>query len=341
MKLRYLIAAAALLSLASCARDGSSALNEDAKIYFDAWISQNHPTAQRTALGSYIISQTEGAGVPAGDSLFARIDYSYYKLNGDLAGTTSERVARQCNTYSSSTYYGPYLAYRGTKLESMGAGLEEAVSLMKVGGKIKIVVPGWLSQAKRYSSEDGYLKNCSGTDYIYELELVDVFNDVERWERDSLLRYMAANHPTAVEDPEYEGFFYIKEKDGIEGVLYPALRFRLRKTSPGKVINVRCHGLSSVSGPCGAFWWVSHRESMSGESRLAFFEREFHRNRTRGQFRHYRLCIRHQQDAPWRSRDMFLRIQIRVFDGWLRKNYSLLFSSKFFHRDDGGPLVYV
>ena len=222
MKLRYLIAAVALLSLASCARDGSSTLNEDAKIYFDAWISQNHPTAQRTALGSYIISQTEGAGVPAGDSLFARIDYSYYKLNGDLAGTTSERVARQCNTYSSSTYYGPYLAYRGTKLESMGAGLEEAVSLMKVGGKIKIVVPGWLSQAKRYSSEDGYLKNCSGTDYIYELELVDVFNDVERWERDSLLRYMAANHPTAVEDPEYEGFFYIKEKDGIEGKDFPA-----------------------------------------------------------------------------------------------------------------------
>ena len=222
MKLEYLIAAAVLLSFASCAKDGGSAKNEDEKRYFDAWISQNHPDAVRTKLGAYILSQTEGTGVPAGDSAFARIDYSSFKLNGDLVSTTKEKMARQCNIYSSSEYYGPYLAYRGTKLESMGAGLEEAVAGMKVGGKMTVVIPGWLSEAKRYDSEQKYLKNCSGTDYIYELELVDVFNDADKWEKDSLRRYMASNHPGAVEDADYPGFFYVQSRPGAAGKEFPS-----------------------------------------------------------------------------------------------------------------------
>ena len=238
MKFRYLIIAAALLSLASCAKEGSAGTNEDAKRYFDAWISQNHPNATRTELGSYIISQSEGSGTAAGDYVFARINYSSYKLNGDLAGTTYEKVARQCNTYSASNYYGPTILYRGTELEAMSAGLEEAISGMKIGGKMRIVIPGWLNQSGRYDSEKEYLANCSGTDYIYDLELVDLFDDEEVWERDSLLRYMAANYPTAEEDSLYEGFFYIKEKAGKDDYDFPSdTTFYINYT--GRLLNGR------------------------------------------------------------------------------------------------------
>jgi len=222
MKFRYLIATAALLFLASCAKESSIGTNDDAKRYFDAWISQNHPAATRTPLGSYIISRTEGTGVPAGDSMYVRLNYSYYTLDGDLASTTDEMVARQCKTYSAANYYGPALSYRGENLEAMGAGLEEAISGMKVGGKMRIVIPGWLSQAARYDSEAEYLANCSGTDYIYDIELVDLFNDEEKWERDSLLRFMAANYPEAKEDGTYDGFFYVKEKGDDDASVFPS-----------------------------------------------------------------------------------------------------------------------
>ena len=98
----------------------------------------------------------------------------------------------------------------------MAAGLEEAISTMKTGGRKTVAVPGWLSKAERYYTEEEYLKNCSGTDLIYDLELVDAFDDIEAWELDSLRRFMTKNYPAAVEDSEQEGFFYVKTRDGLD-----------------------------------------------------------------------------------------------------------------------------
>ena len=221
MKLRYIIMAAAILALVSCAKEKTAALNEDAKRYFDAWISQNHPTAAKTPLGAYIISETPGTGTAASDSMYARLNYSVYTLDGNLSSTTLEKKARQAGTYDKTAYYGSVVTYRGENLENLSAGVEEAISTMKAGGRKTVVVPGWLSESKRYSSEEQYLENCSGTDYIYELELIEVFNDADRWERDSLLKYMAVNYPAAVEDTTLTGFFYVKTRDG-EDKEFPA-----------------------------------------------------------------------------------------------------------------------
>ena len=214
MKLRYIIMAVSILALGSCAKEKAAGLNDDAKRYFDAWISQNHPTATKTPLGAYILSETPGSGISSGDSLFIRINYTTYTLDGSLTATTDEKKARQVGIYDKATYFGPVVAYRGEDLDNLPAGVEEAISTMKVGGRRTLVVPGWLSAAERYDSEEKYVQNCSGTDYIYELQLVEVFNDADRWERDSLLRFIAANYPAAVEDTTYSGFFYIKTKAG-------------------------------------------------------------------------------------------------------------------------------
>ena len=216
MRYKYLIIATALLALISCAKEKTPGKNDDAKRYFDAWISQNHPGATKTPLGAYIISDTPGSGAASGDSAYVRINYTSYLLNGDISSTTFEAVARRAGNYNSTYYYGPIVAWRGESLDNLSAGLEEAISTMKVGGRRTLVIPGWLSEAKRYKKPEQYVANCSGTDHIYELEIVDVFNDVDAWERDSLIRYMNAHHPGAVEDETYQGIFYVQDKAGTD-----------------------------------------------------------------------------------------------------------------------------
>ena len=216
MKLKYIATVFFILLLASCAKEKTSGLNDDAKRYFDAWIADNYPNATRTPLGAYIISETPGTGTDAGSLAYIRINYSSYSLKGDLQATTVEKVARQNGIYDQTSYYGPIVGYRGDGLEVLGAGLEEAVFPMKTGGRKTVIIPGWLSGTDRYYTEEEDLKKCSGTNLIYDLELVEAFDDVEAWELDSLRRYMAANYPDAVEDTENEGFFYVATKAGLD-----------------------------------------------------------------------------------------------------------------------------
>lgn len=214
MRFRYLIIASAILALVSCAKEKTAGLNEEAKRYFDAWISQNYPDATKTPLGAYILSDTPGTGTLPGDSAFVRINYTTYSLAGAIQGTTYETVSRRVGTYDRTYYYGPVVVWRGEELENLSAGIEETISTMKVGGRRTVVIPGWLSESERYDTPEEYVKKCSGTNYIYELELVEVFNDVDRWERDSLIRYMNKHYPAAVEDTTYQGFFYVMDTPG-------------------------------------------------------------------------------------------------------------------------------
>ena len=216
MKLKYIASGLAILLLAACAKEKSAGLNDDTKRYFDAWISTNHPGAARTPLGAYVISEVPGTGTEAGSLAYIRVNYTSYTLKGVMQATTIEQVARQNGKYDETNYYGPVIGYRGDGLEVLGAGLEEAVSTMKTGGKKTVVIPGWLSESERFYTEEEYIEKCSGTDLIYELELVEAFDDVDAWELDSLRRYMARNYPEAVEDTENEGFFYVATKAGLD-----------------------------------------------------------------------------------------------------------------------------
>ena len=167
-----------------------------------------------TPLGAYIISETPGTGILPEDSLYVRLNYTCSTLDGTVETTTDVKTAKKCGLYDKTNYYGPLVAYRGENQESLAAGVEEALSTMRIGGRKTVIIPGWLTEVKRYDTPEKYVENCSGTDYIYEFELVDCFNDVDRWERDSLLRFLAVNYPAAKEDTTYTGFFYVKTRDG-------------------------------------------------------------------------------------------------------------------------------
>ena len=208
--------AAAAVSFAGCEKQVTAGTNDANKKYFDAWMITNYPDAVRVEPGYYIVSETPGTGELAGsedDHYFAYLEYTAYDLDGTIETTTDKKVAQQLGTYDASYYYGPKVMIRGNI--NMTAGLDAAISRMKIGGKARVIIPGWLNASAssstgylypRYDTEEGYLKKCTGSNAIYDLTLVDGFNNVYKWENDSLARYAQRIMP-GVDTLKY-GFYY-------------------------------------------------------------------------------------------------------------------------------------
>lgn len=216
MKKAGIISAIALaLSLGTgCAVDETAGKNEAAKRYFDSWVSvqkQKHPGYlwQQTELGSYILEWNEGTGIPAGkpeDNPYIRYTQTTTDLKGNFASTTDALVSQKVNVYNETYYYGPVISYRGQN--NIYAGVEEILGKMKEGGSVKAVVPGWLLTFKRYGSAAEYVEKVTGTDAIYTIKVTDVIADIEKWEIDSLSRYISANTDMAPADSSAYGFYY-------------------------------------------------------------------------------------------------------------------------------------
>lgn len=216
MKKTIIYSAIALLSVlcAGCAQEETVGKNEGAKRYFDGWVAvqkQKHPEYlwQQTALGSYILEWTDGTGASTGDPddfPYIRYTQTTTDLEGNVASTTDALVSQKINNYHENYYYGPVISYRGSN--NIYAGVEEIIGKMKVGGRVKAVVPGWLLTYKRYGSAEKYLEKTTGTNAIYDIRVKDVIGDVEKWEIDSLSRYIAGKTDMAPADSSKYGFYY-------------------------------------------------------------------------------------------------------------------------------------
>lgn len=217
----FSIAATAII-IAGCAKPADTTKNDAEKKYFDSWILINHPDAQKTTLGSYILESREGSGKAAGsaqENPYVRLNYTIRGLDGKVSSTSDEKMAKQLGTYAESSYYGPQIMSR--KEGTVATGLEELLESMKAGGRMKAAVPGWLTGSKVYGSAEEYLRNASGTNAIYELELLEAIPDIKKWEVDSLVRYMQVNYPdvnpadtasTEEFNGKKYGFYYVLQK---------------------------------------------------------------------------------------------------------------------------------
>ena len=219
-KTSLLPVAAALVLAAGCAKSVSAGLNDANYRYFEAWASINCPDATKTALGSYVLESTDGDGTVIMDSLYMRAEYVVRTLDGTVSSSSTAAMAQQLGTYSAQNFYGPGFWYTGDN--SLEAGFEELLTDKHVGLKFKAVIPGWLATGDRYDTAQEYIDNVSGTDYIYEVEVVESFNDIVKWEVDSLVRYVKRTWPemdpadTVSVDPDslYDkkyGFYYIQD----------------------------------------------------------------------------------------------------------------------------------
>lgn len=216
MKKAIILILLAAAASASCTRIKSDNPNLTAQKYFDAWAQVNIPEASRTELGSYIIDEKDGDGAAIGDESFIRVDYTIRSLDGTITGSTSEQIAKQIRTYSKSNYYGPRIWFRGSNY--LYAGIEELIKGKHIGYQVKAAIPGWLITSERYDTKEEYVKNVSGTNYIYEFTVVDVFEDVTKFELDSLVSYVHHNYPkvntadTTSHKVNKNGLYYVQLK---------------------------------------------------------------------------------------------------------------------------------
>ena len=185
-------------------------------------MSINYPDLKPTGIGTYTIEDTPGTGPAVGsqeDSPFVYVNYTIRGLDGTISSTTSAKVAQMLGNYDETSYYGPEVW--GRTGDALSAGLDDILSDMKVGGRRTSIIPGWLVTSQRYDTPQEYIDNVSaGTPVIYDLEVVEVFEDVSKWELDSLYRYVKRNYGLEPKDTLKTGFFLKKTGGPQEAVAF-------------------------------------------------------------------------------------------------------------------------
>lgn len=199
------------LLVCACAKTAQQNVNEVNKRVFDSWLSIHYPDAKKTELGAYVIEDVPGTGESLSDVEkypYLRMDYTLYDLNGDVQSTTFVKMAQQIGLYTEGKHYAPEIVYRGAN--GIVAGLEESLSQMRIGGRRKVIIPGWLSTKQRYDTAEEYLQKASGSAAIYYVEPVEAIADIEKWELDSLDSYVTRNFPSVTpKDTLKKGFYYV------------------------------------------------------------------------------------------------------------------------------------
>lgn len=204
MKKTTIIIAAAAALLAGCAKEKKAVPNEDELMYFRSWIQVNHPEAENRN-GIYIIEDEPGDGIAVKDMDYLFVTYTYTDLKGNVQATSDIDVAKQIGTYVKADWYGPVVWY--TADNSLSAGMELTVSDMKVGGKRKVVIPGWMLTYSRYDTEQDYINNVTGNDnLIYTVQIHDAVEDITEWENEQMRAY--SNKYLGGIDTLSTGFYY-------------------------------------------------------------------------------------------------------------------------------------
>lgn len=223
MKMNKIIYIALAISLfCACEKNVEKGKNDNNKSFFEAWIKINHPNATKTPLGAYIIEDIPGTGAVAGSSTehpYVRVNFTVRTLEGEVTNTTDEALAKQVGTYSLKYNYIPITWIRSNN--NLLAGVDEMVSTMKVGGKKKTIIPGWLFTTERYKTAEEYQnKEQFAANAIYEVELLDVIKDIKQYELDSLKRYVNRVYGNKAIERK-EGFYYVQHKAPKDTVSFP------------------------------------------------------------------------------------------------------------------------
>ena len=184
MKHKYLYFALLLLA-ASCARVVTENDNLIQKDVLDAWVGQNYPGVTASGTGIYILEDYPGYGAEYGGNSYIQVNYTKSDRSGLVSETTSKETARRVGIYKASTYYGPVI--QNTDLSSLPVGIEDLLKGMRVGGRRKALIPGWLQTTDRYSDTSKYITVATDLDdYIYDVTLEDSFDDVIQYQIDKV-----------------------------------------------------------------------------------------------------------------------------------------------------------
>lgn len=229
MKRKIIIAALAILAVASmisCAKRGTGTSgNDSTKRYLDAWIARQKQIHteymwEKTPLGSYILESSGGNGSATGNSdlvPFVKAHITMYSLDGDVESSSTEFWAKRLGYYAESDSYDPIILRRGAG--SMAPGIDEIISMISNGQKVKLLIPGWLmaddNQYPRYNTAEEYYSKCSGTSSIIEIELKEGIPDLEQYQLHQITTFLNTKYGAHISEGDsagMHGFYYFQLK---------------------------------------------------------------------------------------------------------------------------------
>jgi FKBP-type peptidyl-prolyl cis-trans isomerase. len=181
---KIIIAISALFIIASCGKEKDESLDSIQKRVLEAYLEINYPNAKPSESGLVVLSKTPGDGKVLEEYDFAYLRYSTKMLDGVYQTYNFEDVAKRLGTYSKSTYYGPKLYYIG--YGNTIIGLEELLLGEKKGAKLSAIIPPWLS---KYKSNGSNTSQENQNNLIYDVELEEVIEDIEKFQIDTLEAY--------------------------------------------------------------------------------------------------------------------------------------------------------
>ena len=195
---------------AGCAKSGESAPHADNQAYLEAWLPLHYPGATKTGKGIYILEDIPGDGsLWDGNTAYTEVDYVIRSLSGTVTASTTEDMARQLGTFSTSNYYGPRFISTGEDLSY--AGVDEIFTGMRAGGTRTAIIPAWLMSYKRYDTEEEYLaESTSASSSIYTITFYGQTADIDKYQYNQLKTY--ANKLWHVTDTIETGIFFHSAK---------------------------------------------------------------------------------------------------------------------------------
>lgn len=166
--------------IASCAKEVTESNNDVEKRYIESHVKVIYKdTLTKTESGLYIISLKDGAGDSITDTSGVYVRYSVMDFKNNYTKTTYSSIAKILGSYSDSTYFGPQLFQMGDY--SLMRGVEEALKLVKEGGRIKFIIPTWLSDYNYTGSSYGL-----SAPAVYDIEVVKVVPSIAKYQIDTL-----------------------------------------------------------------------------------------------------------------------------------------------------------
>ena len=183
---------AAAIALTGCAKTETIGPNDAYQRYFKAWMHVNHPEAEASGLGVYVIKDKQGDGIKVGKEGYVLLDYKATDLEGNITSYTDKQTAKQLGKYDTTSFYGPKVM--STTEGTMPAGLAEALIGMKEGGRKKVIIPSWLMSHMSYETEEEYLASSSSSaSTIYDITVRTYTDSIQLHEINLIEDYIKKN----------------------------------------------------------------------------------------------------------------------------------------------------
>ena len=197
-KILFLLLAA--LVAVSCAKEIDESERSVQQRILDSFVELNYPSATVKNSGLVIIDYVQGTGDTLDNQEAGYFEVTNQNLSGEYTETTDEELAKVLGWYANSNYYGP--SFYDIGYESNYAGLEEAVTGLQVGGRVKFILPPWLTYT--IDKESWNLTQS----FIYDMELKEVIKEMYPWEEDTMRAYANIHYPGLDTTSQY---FYFKK----------------------------------------------------------------------------------------------------------------------------------